>query len=51
MGSGNLQLDIRNEGLALGNLLQGGDFLLLDDRNDSGWKRVCHREDRRGRVT
>jgi len=35
IGSGNLQLDIRDEELALGTLLQDGDFLLLDDGGDS----------------
>jgi len=32
-----LQLDIRDEGLALGSLLQDGDFLCLDDGGDRGW--------------
>ena len=36
--SGNLQLDIRDEELALGTLLQDGDFLLLDDGLNSGWE-------------
>ena len=36
IGSGNLQLDIRDEELALGSLLQDGDFLLLDDGGNSG---------------
>jgi len=31
IGSGNLQLDIRDEELALSTLLQDGDFLLLDN--------------------
>jgi hypothetical protein len=37
VGSGNLQLDIRDEELAFSTLLQDGDFLLLDDRSNSGW--------------
>jgi len=36
IGSGNFQLDIRDEKLALGTLLQDGDFLLLDDGRNGG---------------
>lgn len=37
VGSGNLQLDIRDEELALGSLLQDGDFFPLDDGGDRSW--------------
>lgn len=38
VGSGNLQLDIRDEELAFGSLLQDGDFLLLNDGGNGGWQ-------------
>ena len=37
IGSGDLQLDIRDEELALGSLL-------LDDGGDGGWQRASHGE-------
>jgi len=46
IGSGNLQLDIRDEELALGTLLQDGDFLLLDDGGNGSRQRAGHRENR-----
>ena len=50
LAGGNLQLDIRDEELALSTLVQDGDLPLLDDGSDRGWERAGHREDRRGRV-
>ena len=45
-GNGKLQLDVKDEELALSSLLQDGDFLLLDNGGDGGWQRASHGENR-----